>query len=193
MLCQVCGTSIGLSWLFASLAHTSLPDVPKNLGENDFNAHKVFRYLDNRAWSMIMSTKVIEQLKEVVDLGPRPVGSQANLQAVQIIKCLPAFKILQAKSDVKKQSCSGKDLFTSPTWLMVRPSRQKLTIRWDLTKPSICWMSFCSLEPMHEDVCLMDEDSPSSCFERWLWNCLNIFYEHHIELITLVLRLWVGE
>ena len=47
MMVQVCGTSIGLSWLFASLAHTSLPDVPKNLEENDFNAHKVFRYLDN--------------------------------------------------------------------------------------------------------------------------------------------------
>ena len=53
---------------------------------------------------MIMSTKVIEQLKEVVDLGPRPVGSQANLQAVQIIKCLPAFNILQTKSDIKKHS-----------------------------------------------------------------------------------------
>ena len=41
---------------------------------------------------------------------------------------------------------------------MVRPSRQKLTIRCDLTKLSICWMSFCSYEPMHEDVCLMDEE-----------------------------------
>ena len=37
------------------------------------------------------SIQVIEQLKEVVDLGPRPVGSQANLQAVQIIKCVPTF------------------------------------------------------------------------------------------------------
>ena len=43
MMGQVCGTSIGLSWLFASMAHTSLPDVPKNLEENDFNAHKVIR------------------------------------------------------------------------------------------------------------------------------------------------------
>ena len=101
---QVCGTSIGLSWLFASLAHTSLPDVPKNLEENDFNAHKVFRYLDNWTWNMRKSIQVIEQLEEVVDLGPRPVGSQANLQAVQIIKCLPAFNILQTKSDIKKHS-----------------------------------------------------------------------------------------
>ena len=44
MLHQVCGTSLALSWIFASVAHKSLPEIPEHLGEADFNAHQVKTY-----------------------------------------------------------------------------------------------------------------------------------------------------
>ena len=93
---KVCGTILGLSWLFASVAHKSLPDLPDDLEETDFNARQVclspfFACLLNVSNILYMNeyitcVKVIETLKNVVDLGARPVGSPANLQAVKIIR-----------------------------------------------------------------------------------------------------------
>ena len=44
-LYKVCGTSVALSWLFASLAHNSLPGVPDNLSETDFDTFQVKIYV----------------------------------------------------------------------------------------------------------------------------------------------------
>ena len=97
----MCGTSIALSWLLASVAHKSLPDPPDHgLAETDFNARQVSLFSN---WSGPLfarflnvfnilymneniTCKVIETLRNVVDLGPRPVGSPANLQALNIIR-----------------------------------------------------------------------------------------------------------
>ena len=48
-----------------------------------------------------ITCKVIERLKNVVDLGPRPVGSPANLQAVNVIRHSFLFLLVFGKSDME--------------------------------------------------------------------------------------------
>ena len=48
-----------------------------------------------------ITCKVIETLKNVVDLGPRPVGSPANLQAVNVIRHSFLFLLVFGKSDME--------------------------------------------------------------------------------------------
>ena len=105
----MCGTSVALSWLLASVAHESLPDLPDNLGQTDFNARQVSLLLTGPLFACFLNViqyknitcKVIETLKNVVDLGPRPVGSPANLQAVNVIRHSFLSLLVFGKSDME--------------------------------------------------------------------------------------------